>query len=165
MTQWIPIYESDFATVKSEIASFMAAFPYAEIFPNYVNGGGYDLTLIGHKEPLTVDIAGAEARLATPAYAQMRQSLSEAGFPTAASLWATYAVDKVGLADWLKDAKINHDSDMRLQYLAGASMDQDYRDEILQQILQYKRPPAGGLRFPTGFPAPPPTTVVAPQQN
>ena len=165
VTQWIPSYESDFATVKSEIASFMAAFPYAEIYPNYVNGGGYDLTLVGHKEPLNVDIAGAEARLATPEYAVMRSSLAEAGFPSAASLWATYAVDKVGLADWLKDAKINNDSDMRLQYLAGASMDQDFRDQILQEILQYKRPPAGGLKFPTGFPPPPPPTVVAPQQN
>ena len=34
VTQWVPLYESDFATVKSEIATFFAVFPYAAIWGN-----------------------------------------------------------------------------------------------------------------------------------
>src|SRR5207342_2723632 len=34
VTQWIPMYEADFATVKSEIATFFAAFPYASVWAN-----------------------------------------------------------------------------------------------------------------------------------
>ncbi len=172
VTQWIPIYESDFPTVKSEIASFMAAFPYAEVFANVVDGGGYDLTLIGHKEPMTLDVAGADARLLQPDHALMRASLAEVGFPTAQSLLDTYTADKPGLAAWLSDAQINHDRNMRLQYLAGQSMDQDYRNEILAEIQAAKRPPVG-LRFPTGFPTAPapapapaaPPVIAAPQHK
>ena len=157
VTQWIPIYESDFATVKSEIASFMAAFKYVEIFANRVDGGGYDLTLLGHETPLVLDVAGAEARLALPEYALMRQSLNEVGFPSAQSLLDTYVADKEGLRGWfdqLPKTQLNHDTDMRLQYLAGFSMDKDFRNEILAEIESYKRPPVG-LRFPVGLPAAP----------
>jgi len=150
VTQWIPIYESDFPTVKSEIASFMEAFKYVEIYANVVDGGGYDLTLVGHQDILELDAAGADARLMLPEYSTMRQSMQEVGFPTAQSLLDTYTADKVGLADWLRNAQLNHDTDMRLQYLAGFSMDQDFRNEILREIQAYKRPPVG-LRLPIGF--------------
>ena len=34
VTQWVPLYESDTATVKSEIATFLAVFPDGLIFAN-----------------------------------------------------------------------------------------------------------------------------------
>ena len=47
VTQWVPLYESDLETVKSEIATFFAVFPDGTIWSNDEEGRGYDLVLLG----------------------------------------------------------------------------------------------------------------------
>src|SRR5690606_16137971 len=51
ITQWVPLYESDPETVKTEIASFFAVFPKATIWANNVDGAGYDVVLLGQADP------------------------------------------------------------------------------------------------------------------
>ena len=46
------------------------------------------------------------------------------------------------LAPWLKDAPINRDRDLRLQYLAGWGINSQLADEIYRQILSYRHLPA-----------------------
>ena len=46
LTQWVPLYESDLDTVKSEIATFFEVFPNATIWANNVDGQGYDVVLL-----------------------------------------------------------------------------------------------------------------------
>ena len=53
----------------------------------------------------------------------------------------TYAGHASDLADWLKDADINRDSNLRLQYLAGLENNQYQADTIYRQILAYRRAP------------------------
>jgi len=160
VTQWIPLYESDLATVKSEVATFMEAFPYAEVFANLQSGGGYDLVLLGHEEPMVLDIPGSEARLALPQYAPMATSMTEVGIEGPQGLLNTYIGDKRSLASWVKDAQINRDKDLRLQYLAGFALNRTQGDAIYQEMAAFKAPPAG-LRMVTGFPArvAPPTAL------
>lgn len=153
VTQWIPLYESDFATVKSEIATFFEVFPYAEVFANTNNGAGYDLVLLGHEEPMTIDMQAAEAFLTRPDNGALYGSMAEVGFLNMQSLLDTYVGDKRSLSAWLKDAQINRDKDLRLQYLAGFALNRNESDAIYQEMVSYKVPPAG-LRFATGFAAP-----------
>ena len=40
VTQWVPLYESDSETVKSEIATFFQVFPNGTIWGNDINGEG-----------------------------------------------------------------------------------------------------------------------------
>ncbi len=48
VAQWLPIYDSDPATVKSELATFFEVFPNGTVWSNNIpNQGGYDLVLIG----------------------------------------------------------------------------------------------------------------------
>ena len=47
VTQWVPPYESDLDTVKSEIATFFAVFPNGTIWANENGGGGYDIVMFG----------------------------------------------------------------------------------------------------------------------
>ena len=139
-TQWIPLYESDEATVKSEIATFMAVFPYAEVFKNNDSLGlGYDTVLIGHTQPLTYDPAAAQARLAP----QMATDMQQSSLGGAADLFGHYVADKPGLRDWLADAQINTDRDLRLQYLAGFALNKADADPIYQQMARRAAPPAG----------------------
>jgi spermidine synthase len=49
----------------------------------------------------------------------------------------------VELKPWLKDAAINHDTDLRLQYLAGLALNHAEEDKIYREIMQYWTPPRG----------------------
>ncbi len=50
VTQWVPLYETDVKTVKSEVATFFDAFPNGSIWGNDNNGTGYDTALLGQVE-------------------------------------------------------------------------------------------------------------------
>jgi spermidine synthase len=147
-TQWIPLYESDFPTVKSEIATFMAVFPYAEIFKNNdSNDQGYDVVLIGHMAPLAFDPAMIQARLAQPDHAQMATDMTESGLGGAGELFGRYVADRPGLLPWLADAQINRDRDLRLQYLAGFALNRYEGDDIYKAMAKLSAPPVG-IRTP-----------------
>ena len=47
VAQWLPIYDSDSETVKSELATFFSVFPNGTIWSNFTQSDGYDLVLIG----------------------------------------------------------------------------------------------------------------------
>ena len=66
ITQWVPLYESDPETVKSEIATFFDAFPNGTIWGNDISGGGYDLVLMGQVDPARLDIDAMQARIDRP---------------------------------------------------------------------------------------------------
>jgi hypothetical protein len=42
------------------------------------------------------------------------------------------------LADWLKDAPINRDHNLRLQYLAGLALDSYTQGEIYEAMTSYR---------------------------
>ena len=50
VAQWLPLYESDEETVKTELATFFSVFPNGTVWSNYLNGNGYDLVLLGRVE-------------------------------------------------------------------------------------------------------------------
>ena len=140
-TLYVPLYESDEETVKSEFATFFAVFPQGTVWANLNNGQGYDLVLMGQADPLKVDIDAAEARLRTPAFAKVRQSMIEIGFPTASSMYATYLGDEASMHDWLKGAQINTDHNLRLMYLAGWGINSEMADQLYRKILAMRKTP------------------------
>ena len=56
---------------------------------------------------------------------------------------ATYAGCTRGLEPWLREAQINRDRDLRLQYLAGRGLNIRLGDVIYGEILEYRKVPAG----------------------
>ena len=79
VTQWVPLYESDTDTVKSEVATFFDVFPNGSIWGNDNNGTGYDTVLLGQVEPPKLDVDAIEQRLARPDYASVAQSHARRG--------------------------------------------------------------------------------------
>ena len=150
VTQWVPLYESDAASVKSEIATFFKVFPGGMVFANTNAGAGYDVVLVGQKNNKPIDIDAINAKLASAAYAPALVSLNNAEISGALSLFGTYAGSDADLKPWLAGAAINHDYDMRLQYLAGLALNGDHADEIYRQMMALARPPRGAF---TGTPA------------
>ncbi len=91
VTQWVPLYESNEAAVKSEIATFFEVFPNGTVWGNTNQGQGYDVVLLGQVGPLHIDIDSIEARMARPDMAPVDASLNAVGFPSIVDLLGTYA--------------------------------------------------------------------------
>ena len=139
VTLWVPLYESDFRTVKTELATFFEAFPNATIWANTIDGMGYDMVFMGHLDPAKIDIDAAEARLRSPDYALVAESMREIGTPSAMDLFATYVGHKGDLGAWVAGAEINRDRDLRLQYLGGWGINSNLADPIYREMLKYRR--------------------------
>ena len=141
VTQWVPLYESDENAVKSEMATFFAAFPGGSIWGNSENGEGYDVVLLGQAVETKINLDEILARLGHPEYTNAARSLKEVSFNNAFSLFATYAGRAQDLAPWLKGAPINHDQNLRLQYLAGLGLNLYLSESIYDDLLVYRKFP------------------------
>lgn len=150
VTQWVPLYESNPATVKSEVATFLQAFPDGTVWANDVDGAGYDLVLLGSARSGQIDVDAAHDLLQRPDRASVAQSLRQVGFATVLDLLATYTGRGSDLRSWLSDAEINMDRNLRLQYLAGMGLNSYRGDDIYTQMLRQRRYPedlfTGSLR-------------------
>jgi spermidine synthase len=143
VTQWVPLYESNVETVRSEIATFFEAFPNGTIWGNLnVDGDGYDIVLLGQAEKLEINLDGLQQRLDRPDYKLVAASLREVGFNSLTDLLSTYAAQSSDLRGWLRNAQINRDRNLRLQYLAGMGLNQYLAPVIWGRILQQGSFPA-----------------------
>jgi spermidine synthase len=140
VTQWIPLYETNVRSVKSELGTFAKVFPDTTLWNPDLLEEGYDLVAMGRLKAETIDEAAIQQRMdESPA---VRQSLSEVTLTTAGALLTTYAGRSQDLAPWLADAEINRERQLRLQYLAGLAANTDERYLIFQSIVHYRRYPA-----------------------
>jgi spermidine synthase len=140
-TLYVPLYETDEITIRSELATFFDAFPYGTIWANTVNGEGYDMVFMGQLEPLKIDLEEVQRRLNRPDYAPVAQSLRDIGIASEMDLFSTYAGRQSDLAGWLQSAEINRDADLRLQYLAGWGINSQMADPLYRKILNYRQRP------------------------
>ena len=137
VTLFVQLYESNTEAVKSEIGTFLEAFPNGIVFGNTNEGKGYDLVLLGQVETTKIDVDAIQAKLQRPEYTPVKRSLQEIGMNSAVDLFSTYAGRKQDLELWLKNAEINHDRNLRLQYLAGLGLNLYQADVIYSDMLRY----------------------------
>jgi spermidine synthase len=141
VTLFVQLYESNPAAVKSEIGTFLEAFPNGVVWGNTNNGQGYDLVLMGQVEKTKINVDELQTKLDSPAYAQVKQSLNEIGIFSAVDLLSNYAGTATDLAPWLKDAIINRDRNLKLQYLAGMGLNLYQSAPIYADMLQHAKYP------------------------
>jgi len=145
VAQWLPIYDSDPETIKTELATFFAVFPAGTLWSNNLKGDGFDLVLIGGLDPGPIDVDNMQRRLDQPEYNGVSESIGAVGFHSAVDLLATYAGRAVDLRPLLANAQINEDLNMRLQYIAGLGLNSMAYQRTYRDILQYRRFPEGLL--------------------
>jgi len=143
MTLYVQLFESSPEAVKSEVATFFSAFPEGLIFGNQFEGHAIDTVLLGQVEKPEIWVDELESMLRSPAFAPVDSSLVQAGLYGAVDLFGNYAGRASDLKGWLADAQINHDLDLRLQYLAGLGMNLHDGDAIYRDILAYRTFPDG----------------------
>jgi len=141
MTEWVPLYESHADAVKSEIATFLDVFPGGTVWANNEDGHGYDLVMLGQPGPTRIDVDAVRRRLDDPASARIVASLEEVSITSLFDLFGSYAGQRADLAPWLRDAVINRDLDLKLQYIAGMENNSYDNASIFQDFARYRKFP------------------------
>ena len=145
VAQWLPLYDSDEETVKTELATFFSVFPNGTVWSNFLNGDGYDMVLLGRSDASPMDIDAIERRLSQPGYAGVSASLAETEFHSGMDLLATYAGRASDLEPMLVGVRINEDLNLHLQYLAGLGLNSVTAPQTYRDILAYRKFPEGLL--------------------
>lgn len=143
VTAWLPFYETTMEAIRSEIATFIEAFPHVLIFGNTTGGQGYDGVMVGSMEPFAIDVSAMHERLTSPEYARVLRSLQEVGYGSVELLLGTFAATGEQLRPWVEGAEINRDRNLRLQYLAGLGVNNYQQAGIYAEILRQGSWPDG----------------------
>ena len=101
------------------------------------------MVLLGQAGKTGINLDDIQQRLEQPDYGVVAQSLQDVGFGTGTDLFGTYAGNARDLAPWLKDAEINRDRNLRLQYLAGFRSNWYQSEGIFNEMVQYRKFPDG----------------------
>jgi len=142
VTLYVQLFETDLEAVQSTVATFFEVFPNGTIWGNPYRGQGHDMILLAKVEPLRIDLDQMEQRIGFRGAANpVARSLAEIGMNSPVDLFATYAGRRSNLRQWLRGAAINHDFNLRMQYLAGLGLDRDDAAAIYAGMLAYRRFP------------------------
>ncbi len=142
VTVFVQLYASGEDAVKSQVATFFDVFPDGVVFGNTdASGRGYDVVLLGQRDPAPLPIDDIQARLGLPEYARVAGSLREVGFGSAFQLFSTYAARAGEMQAWLQGAELNRDRNLRLQYLAGLGLNLHEEATIYAHMTQAWRYP------------------------
>jgi spermidine synthase len=147
-TLYVPLYETDELTFKSELATFFKAFPEGSVWSNTRDNLGYDMVFMGQLGPLHIDLEKAQAKYDLPENAPVRESLHDIGIDSMGDLFSTFTGTSADLNRWVGESPLNTDQDLRLSYLAGWGINSELADYLYRQMLRYRRPPT----FFTGSP-------------
>jgi spermidine synthase len=138
VAQWLPLYESNEETVKSQLATFFQVFPHTTVWSNYLDGDGYDLVLLGRENDAPIDVDTLDRRLRDSAYAAVSASLADAEFHNVQDLLASYAGRASDLAPFAAGGEVNEDLNLRLQYLAGLGINSEDAARTYARIMSYR---------------------------
>jgi spermidine synthase len=140
-TLYVPLYETDEPTIKSELKTFFEAFPYGSVWANLRDGEGYDMVFMGQADPLKINIDQAQARYDLPEHATVRASLKDIGVNNLYDLFSSYTGSAKDLQPYVYDAAVNTDGDLKLSYLAGWGINATLEDYLYRQMLKYRSAP------------------------
>ena len=138
---YVPLYETDEPTIRSELKTFFDAFPYGSVWANLRDGEGYDMVFMGQLEPLRIDLDRVQRRYDLPEHETVRQSLRDIGVENLYDLFSTYSGSAADLAPYVKGAADNTDGDLKLSYLAGWGINSNLEDYLYRQIIKFRTMP------------------------
>ena len=141
-TLYVPLYETDELTFKSELATFFKAFPEGSVWSNTRDNLGYDMVFMGQLDPPHNDLETAQQKYARPEHPTVRESLHDVGVDSTPDLFSTFTGTSADLNRWVGDSPLNTDADLRLTYLAGWGINSELADYLYRQMLKYRRPPS-----------------------
>lgn len=114
MCQWVPIYELRPGDLQTIVRTFGESFSYMMLWLTH-----YDAELIGSNSPITIDEAALARRIAHPAIAA---DLASIEMGSAADFLSYFVMGTEGLRAFSRDARVNTDDNLRLEFSAPESI-------------------------------------------
>ena len=148
-TQWVPLYDTNEAAVKSEIATFFTVFPNGTVWNSDIEGGSYDTIIIGGVDRFKLRMNAIQAQL--DQQPRLSQSLQDIEIHSAKDILVTFIGQKSDMDDWLANAELNLDRNLRLEYLAGEALDMNMRDQIFAKMVANRSYPFNLIDLSTEF--------------
>ena len=101
VSQWVPLHSLNPEVVRSLIKTFTSVFPHYTAW--FINA---DVFLIGSNEPLKLDAARIQSRLANP---RLDEALKAVGFMDVESVLGCYLMDDAGLKAYAEGGTVMRD--------------------------------------------------------
>jgi len=114
IAQWLPIYELTPRDLQSVVRTFRQQFRYTLMWLTH-----YDAELVGSNDPLRIDEAELERRIAEPAVAG---DLRKVMMGSAADFLSYFLMGSEGMARFSRDGILNTDDNLYLEFSAPFSI-------------------------------------------
>jgi spermidine synthase len=114
--QWVQKYQITYETFRSILASFQSVFPTVVVFNL---GASLDAVLVGTRQPLRIDIADLERRLAEP---RTRAELARVGVASPEDLLARFLLGPTAVRSMVQGATVNTDDNMHVEFRGARDM-------------------------------------------
>ena len=138
---YVPLYESDERTVRSELATFFEAFPNATVWANTINGQGYDMVFMGQVDKLHVNVDEVQARLDRPDYAPVDAIPARYRHQLRHRSALDLCRPKVRSGPMDRRRRYQPRQRLTAEYLAGWGINSSLEDFIYKRMMSYRQPP------------------------
>jgi len=138
VSQWIPLHSLNAEVVRSLMATFIDVFP--EYCAWFVNA---DLFMVGSNQPLRIDFARANDRLADP---RISAALEQVGFVDLAEVFASFFMGKKNIDQFAKGAPVMTDDRPWAEFVAPKLVYERTVDQSLAVLTPLLESPSTILR-------------------
>ncbi|HUW62081.1 MAG TPA: fused MFS/spermidine synthase [Candidatus Bathyarchaeia archaeon] len=138
VSQWIPLHSLNTEVVRSLMATFIDVFP--EYCTWFVNA---DLFMVGSNQPLQIDFARANERLADP---RISAALEQVGFIDLAEVFASFFMGKKNIEEFAKGALVMTDDRPWAEFVAPKLVYERTVDQSLAVLIPLLESPSTILR-------------------
>ncbi|HKP60820.1 MAG TPA: fused MFS/spermidine synthase [Polyangiales bacterium] len=144
-TQWVPLYDTVERAIQIQLRTFLGAFPQGSVWNSSASGRGYDVVLLGQRQPEPFDLANMQARMEVP---RIASSLREVGVDSVVDLVATYGASGDDMKRWAFQVPENRDFSLRLEYISGLGLNVQRADAIYAHMVAQRSLPVTLFRGP-----------------
>ncbi len=130
MCQWLPIYELSVADLKSVTRTFALSFRYTMAWMTQ-----YDAELIGSNEPIIINEAELERRIARP---PISKDLEPVMMGTATDFLSYFVMGSKAVTEFSRNGIINTDDNLYLEFSTPVSVGKDVMQTNANAIAQYQ---------------------------
>lgn len=138
VSQWIPLHSLNPEVVRSLMATFIEVFP--EYCAWFVNA---DLFMVGSNQPLQIDYARANERLADP---RISAALEQVGFTDLAEVFSSFFMGKQNIDKFAKGAPVMTDDRPWAEFVAPKLVYERTVDKSLEMLTPLLESPSTILR-------------------
>jgi spermidine synthase len=133
-TQWVPLYDTSEQAIKIQMRTFADAFAQGTVWNSAITRGGYDVVMLGRREPLQLDLSEIARRMAQSP--RVAESLRQVSIGSAVDLLATYGTRVADMQAWFANTPVNRDFSLKLEYISGLALNQQEADPIYENMTR-----------------------------